>query len=317
MLDLHYEEPAGWFPIPAWADFFYRMGYVTAQEERPSTTVVIVPDAAGVMPFMALGTVAGCWQNKDDFALSRDLQWEMLTKLSPGTPVSYTHLSRNSGVLKLSCLRVSSDSTADYMVLEFAKGTNQTEADKYYIAKGDRAFRVMPLKTDPKLFTPDKKVKEKTAPAVLNCFFGGMLYKYFTQSTPDCLLIGTDTQLRAECSLRLGAAEGVFLGTLGDVLRIKNGNDTWHTMVCPLRNHSPQDETFRTVIFDGPSAWLRHRTDYSRSSHLVVVSHSHASLSDLLTEIRAAMSEGSFPRTVRELVSPVPYGLEVISFYRQ
>jgi hypothetical protein len=322
MLDLYYKEEAEWQPLPAWVDFFYRLGYVTARDDAFSTVIVITPESASTLPFVALGTVVGCWNDETEAARSADEQWDALMRLQPGTPVSYAYLKKNEHnghLLKLACLRVSDKRVSDELALEFRLGSKQSIPDKLLIRKTetDRIFRVAPLRVASKSFVPDAKVKERSVAVVLDAFLRNQLYNYYTQSTNDCLLLGTDVQLRQESALLLGRSNGMPLGTLSDVLRIREGNSTWHTMICPLRGHVPQGDVFRTVVFDGPTAWLRHRTDYSQSNHVVVVEHTHPVLQELLNEVRTTMRDGSTPMSLRTAVMPVPAGLEIIGFYRQ
>lgn len=322
MLDLYYREETGWQPLPAWTDFFYRIGYATARSPAPSTVIVLTPEATATLPLIALGTVTGYWSDETAIGRSPAEQWEALMRLRPGTPVSYAHLRNRDGVhsLRLACLRVSDTRSADELALEFRRGSGQRTPDRLLIrrAETERIFRVSPLNGTPRGFVPDTKMREVDISAVLGAFLPGQLYGYYTQSTSDCLLLGTDTRLRQESSLALGRPDGTQLGTIGDVLRLREGNNTWHTMICPLRGHVPQGgRPFRTVVFDGPTAWLRHRTDYAQSSHIVVAEHTHPILSELLDEVRETMRDGAAPIPLRKAVMPVPLGLEIISFHRQ
>jgi hypothetical protein len=321
MLDLYYKEENGWLALPAWADFFYQLGYTAVRSALPSTIIVLTPESAGTLPFVALGTIAGCW-NDESAARSTAEQWDALMGLQTGTPVSYAYLKKsalNGNSLRLACLRVSDKRAPDELALEFRLGKGQRSPDTYLIKKDqpERIARVAPLNVASRGFIPDTKLKEKHVAIVLDVFLRNQLYDYYTQSSNDCLLLGTDVQLRQESTLLLGRSNGMPLGTLSDVLRIKQANSTWHTMVCPLRGHVPQGDVFRTVVFNGPTAWLRHRTDYSQSNHVVVVEHTHPVLQELLNEVRTTMRDGSSPMSLRTAIMPVPAGLEIIGFYRQ
>lgn len=309
-------------PLPAWADFFYRLGYATVRGAAPSTVIVLTPESASTLPFVALGTVAGRWSDEAVAARSTDEQWETLLGLHPGTPVSYAYLKRNEfngSSLRHGGLRVSKNRGSNELVLEFRPGKAESAPINLRLtrADSDRIFRVAPLNVASKSFVPDTKLKVSHVATILDSFFRNQLYDYYTQSTSDCLLLGTDVKLRQESALLLGRSDGTQLGMLSDVLRIKEGNNTWHTMICPLRGHVPQGDVFRTVVFDGPTAWLRHRTDYSQSNHVVVVEHTHPVLQELLSEVRTTMRDGSSPMSLKEAVMPVPAGLEIIGFYRQ
>lgn len=321
MLDLYYKEESDWRPMPAWATFLYKLGHAVACADTPVTVVVLTPECGGTLPFVALGSIAGMWATDDEQACSLDEHWDMLARLHPGTPVSYSVLRDNNRVLRHARLRLERMRPNGELELKFRTSASQVKAglgaNTATVRRNEEARRVAPIHTQAAAFTPDIKAKEYHVSPVLGKLIGSRIHDFVSVGSPDCLLLGNETRLRSECGLLLGGADGTALGTIGEGLGLHSDNGgTWHTRVCPLRGHTPSGEPYRLVVFDGPSAWLRHRTDYPQASHVVLAAHTSQALPELLSEVKGTFREGAAPLNLRERVPPLPQGMEVISFMR-
>lgn len=320
MLNLYYKEQE-WRPLPCWATFLHSLGHAVASGATPATVIVLTPEVAGTMPFVALGSISGLWTAADEGNRTLDEHWAMLSGLRPGTPVSYSVLRKGGNVLRHARVRLAGIRTNGELELAFRASSKESRQGLkpviVTVKCNEEARRVTPMHVSASEFLPDLKAKEHIIPPVLGRLIGSRLHDYVSASRPDCLLLGNENRLRKECDLMLGESNATALGTIGEALRLRSDNGgTWHTLLCPLRGHTPVAEPFRLVIFDGPSTWLRHRTDYPNANHVVMAAHTSQALPELLTEVREAFREGAAPLALREQTTPLPLGMEVISFRR-
>lgn len=322
---LLYRTHDAWAPLPLWGQYLARLGALLHQWESPGYRAVLcvtLPTRAFAAPLTALGAVAssaGSLANRPD---SASAHFETLARLPDGTRVVLRKKTQKlKGILRgpeerggLRYLRVQVESLHE-------RGGGLTE----FIREVD-SLRVHPLESEISASALPKT--QKGRPVARHATFLESLlelqdvYEFVTRSSIACAVIGSKAGLRSEiydAGFAIPARPGELQeGCLQDALRVREflaEGDGYRSAIMPASASEIQVDSAaqaaRLAIFDGATAYLRWRQEFTATNNVVLLDRCQTSAEDAAA---AFIQEHAKRQDDFDIPEDAPHGVEAAAF---
>lgn len=309
---LGYRNGPGLRHLPLWARFLVALGRFSVEHRRPQRRLVLavsLPTRAYAAAFTALGIAAAAYQDPEERDARKHFDW--LATLPAGTAIRfrrgrYLYCARLLGV----------------EVRQGIEHLTYQDQSKCYLP-WDKCREVQPL--DPS----DEFIRRRLlAPnaTFVQAALGVDPLAHAAHTSLDCLIVGTKETLREELlGQQFMAPAGQKLmasGVLNDLLRCDafelNANDHDRTsVVSALADEVPERlirETPPAVLFDGPSGYLRLRSNWKKSPWVVLIDRTSPSATAAADAFNQELALSIEDADLSALGSP-PDAFEVRGFY--
>jgi hypothetical protein len=277
-INLFYNSPTGWTPLPNWAHFFIDLGASVSTYGNARNRVVVglaLPARSYAASLVAFGVTAGKFDsaNKELEAVKR---FQQLCELKHNTPLFY----RKKGEL----IRVFFDD------LEEIDGETKirliTNGARYWITPKQALQVEFPAKDFSELpKRPSRRLSAHPSRFLSSLFDTDAVTSILSQSSLDSLTIGALHQLDEEIQawpIALKTGEEFVTGFLQDVIRVRRFSkqvDTYRSEIYHVTSkgcNNAGKEIPSVVIFEGGAGFLRWRDAWRESSWVILFDQTEA-----------------------------------------
>lgn len=309
---LHWKGPAGWSPLPAWAQFFARLGMLMGHHSGKGLVLALaLPTRAYATSLLCLGLrLAGNAPEPD-----AEQHFASLCGAAVDTPVTFLHKNRKlKGVL---------DGVADVngerrlrVRVSSPRGGNLT-----HLIAVDQS-KTITLSDAHGIALPKT---QKGVVVYLNSRLDQALGLHRTANTPpgSCpWVVGPITVISSEVlntPLAVKQTRGFVEGCLQDILHVdrfaRRGEAPAVRLLASRSGRRRLPTVPSLVIFDGARSFLRDRDTFQSSTWVVVLDRTEQAFADAAAELNQSYS---LRQPTRDLpcIDSLPQGVEAMVFAR-
>ena len=281
-----------------------------------------LPTRAFAAPLAALGAVASSIKPLSDGSDSTSAHFERLASLPDGTRVV---LRKKTQKLKGVLLGPEERGGLRYLRVQTERLHELGGGLTHFIKEAD-SLRVHPLESQ--ISASDLPKTQKGRPVARHATFLEALlqlqdvYEFVTRSSIACAVIGSKTGIRSEtCEVQFAVpagTSGLQEGRLLDALRVREflgEGEGCRSVVMPASASEiqidPAAQTAPLAIFDGATAYLRWRHEFTAANNLILLDRCQPSAEDAAAAFiqEHAKRQGEF-----DICEEPPHGVEIAAF---
>lgn len=318
--DLWYLRGAGdvpaFAPVPKWARFMAKIGKRLATCGRPAVTVGLTVPTRGFAAAIAAASAVTQYDSLNPMApddLGEHIQ--LLRETPEGTPIQVQLKDRISDGRWLGIKYMGGEEKLSFETRNTVHGFRLSWALKIRLT-GEAAI-------DGQLMT-----RRVVASPLAKCVLGeSSAVTFMTGTRLDCVVVGTQTVLRAELTeqefhAKAGPAVQVDGGRLQDLVRARDlpgAGRYYRSMIVPSVAETSQElasEEPKLVILDGGRAYQRWHHIWPGAHHLVVLDRALGSTEEAAAHLSLAYAQRSADSDLLSHLR-IPTTMEAIAFERR
>lgn len=314
---LLYKDNDSYYPLPHWGMFYIDLGQTISQFISCNTRLVIalsVPTRTYCASLISLGFIA--WKASNIDEADYLLHAEYLKSLPGGTPVRFRSQSRKkfNGIYQ-GCFKRGNQ-------IGFLVKTDKEYATEWFIRIED-SKKIEVLDKEKTELPPTQKGRSITPSSQFCSKLLGShcANRFITLTNLEEVIIGPKNILRKEITDGLFATRGKIVGTLQEILKIRefqSSTASYRSIIISDRiKFNPEHSTIADpplTIFDNCQGFLKWRNYWRGSSWVVVFDRTEYQFDSAIEQLNKEYIQNRVDKPTKITLSNIPAGIEVMIF---